>query len=333
MPKRLLCWLIAASCMMMIYPAFAVPSDYTKRSEVIQFIEEISKKHDLDNIWLMNLLSQAEYQSTVIKAILPGTKATRSWKRYRSIMVNETRITQGLAFWRENRATLQRAEQTFGVPAKYIVAIIGIETAYGRTMGNYRLIDALTTLAFDYPRRAAFFKGELEQFLLLCKEQGWDPLTIKGSYAGAIGLPQFMPSSYRQYAVDFNQDGKIRLFDSPEDAIGSVANYLKEKGWQTNEPVADPVSFKTTLPNTEKWQNPTIAPELTASQLEVFLPSYPNGEPTQSFALIPLETPKEPTLYWLGYPNFYVITRYNQSSFYAMSVFQLGEALEKRMQK
>ena len=311
--------------------AYSAPADYINRPEVTRFIEDISQKNNLDQEWITQTMDQAVYQPSVIKYILPGTKATRSWKRYREIMINSTRIQQGMAFWAQNEETLRRAEKEFGVPAQYIVSIIGIETAYGRNMGNFRLIDALTTLAFDYPRRAEFFRQELEAFFVLCKEQGWDPLTIKGSYAGAIGLPQFMPSSYRQYAVDFDNDGKIRLFDSPADAIGSVANYLAVHGWQTNRPVAEPVLFKTSLPATEKWQNPTIRPELSASHLEPFLPVWEKKEPQYPFALILLDSPDMPKEYWLGFQNFYVISRYNKSSFYAMSVFQLGQAiLEKR---
>lgn len=325
---------VCSLMLLLAIPVIAAPSDdYTKRPEVIQFIDDISQKHNIDKTWLIEQLSQANYQPSVIKAILPGTKSTRSWKRYQAIMVNPTRIQQGLAFWKEHSDTLARAENQFGVPAKYIVAIIGVETAYGITMGNYRLIDALTTLAFDYPRRAEFFQKELEAFFVLSKEQGWDPLTIKGSYAGAIGLPQFMPSSYREFAVDFDNDGKVRLFDSPADAIGSVANYLKVKGWQTGGPVAEPVQFKTALPNTEKWQNPTILPNLRAMQMEVFLPIWSNGEPQYPFALILLDSPDTPNEYWLGFQNFYVITRYNQSSFYAMSVFQLGNAIAEKRQK
>ena len=324
-----LCWL--GLCLTFTLCATSFASDYVGRPDVQAFISEIAERHQWDPAQLTPIMEAAVYQPTVIRLILPGTKATRSWSRYRANMVNATRINQGVQFWQENQEALARAEAETGVPAAIIVAILGVETGYGRIMGNFRLIDALTTLAFDYPRRSAFFRQELEEFLLLCGEQGWDPLTIKGSYAGAIGLPQFMPSSYRTYAVDYDNDGHILLFSSPSDAIGSVANYLKEKGWVRNGPIAEPVTLGATLPDTPEWQSPTIVPKLTALQLEPFSPEWESDVPTASFALIPLETPQKPTEYWIGFQNFYVITRYNKSSFYAMSVYQLAEAIKRAM--
>lgn len=322
-------WLVAFLWLIPCVNVFG--SDYGERDDVKAFIQELADRHHWDATQLTPIFEAAEYKPSIIKLMKPPTRKTKSWAKYRSNMLNQTRIQQGVQFWLENAETLKRAETETGVPAEIIVGIIGVETSYGRVMGNFRLIDALTTLAFDYPRRSAFFRSELEAFLLLCGQQGWDPLDIRGSYAGAIGLPQFMPSSYRTYAVDYDNDSQIRLFDSPSDAIGSVANYLKQKGWVRGGPIAAPVKFDVTLPDTPEWQSPPIEPTMTAEQLSQFTPSWPDGAPTQPFALIPLETPNKPTVYWIGYQNFYVITRYNKSSFYAMSVYQLGNAIKQAL--
>jgi membrane-bound lytic murein transglycosylase B len=264
----------------------------------------------------------------VLQLILPpATPQQRSWERYRPRFVNERRIKNGLRFWRENPATLARARVFYGVPEEIIVAIIGVETEYGRNTGSFGVLEALATLAFDYPPRAAFFRTELEQFLLLARENGLKPLAVKGSFAGAIGIPQFMPGSQRRYGVDFDGDERIDLSASVEDAIGSVAHFLEQHGWQAGQPVATPA----TLPGEP-------APALLAAGIRPSLPVselqeqgiVTSAEPQAKVALIDLVSPGKATEYWLGFENFYVITRYNRSSFYAMAVFQLAEALRQR---
>ena len=210
-------------------PLFAQP--YAARDEVKAFIDEVVKRHGFKSAELTRLFSKVQRIDPTLKLILPGEQRP-SWDDYRAQFVNETRVANGLAFWKENRRSLKRAEEKYGVPAQIIVAIIGVETNYGRNMGRYRVIDALSTLAFDYPPRASFFRGELEQYLLLAREERLNVFATRGSYAGAIGIPQFMPGSLRRYAVDFNGDGRIDLTRSSADAVGSVANFLKQHGWQ-----------------------------------------------------------------------------------------------------
>ncbi len=269
------------------------------------FIDEMVEKHHFNQAQLTQLFAQVEHQPQIINAISsPATQ--KPWFEYRAAFINSHRITLGLRFWQHYHSTLQRAEKNYGVPAEIIVAVIGVETLYSKQMGNYRVIDALSTLAFDYPRRADFFRSELEAYLLLAREQAWNPLLIKGSYAGAMGIPQFMPSSYRAYAVDFNRNGKIALRSEVQDAIGSVGNYLQHYGWRSGELI------------TQKLHLPADAPApLNDWQM--------NGDPEVAAVIdFTLADGKE---YWYAFNNFRVITRYNNSYFYAMSIFQLAEAL------
>jgi len=246
----------------------------------------------------------------------------KPWLEYRAAFVNPERIRFGLKFWEKYRQTLQRAEREFGVPQQIIVGLIGVETIYGQDAGTFRTLDALTTLAFDYPRRVDFFRSELENYLLLARDQQFDLLEVRGSYAGAMGIPQFMPSSYRNYAVDFNGNHKIDLLREPEDAIGSVANYLKSYGWTNSVPVAVRAQIveknwigEITAPRTlEAWSAVGIAPseKLPRDQLARLVD-------------FTVENGKE---LWLVFNDFEVITRYNNSDFYAMTVFQLAEELK-----
>ena len=249
----------------------------------------------------------------------------RSWQRYRERFVNSRRMDAGHRFWQENTADLERAESTYGVPSEIIVAIIGVETEYGRNTGKFRVLEALGSLAFYYPPRADFFRSELEQFLLLARENGDNPTEILGSYAGAIGIPQFMPSSQRRYAVDFDGDHRIDLRRSTSDAIGSVARFLQQHGWQKGAPVAVPAWVEQDPAPLISLGIKPILPvaELTAGGVRA------TAEPDRAAAVIDLVSPNAETEYWLGFNNFYVITRYNRSSFYAMSVFQLAEALRE----
>ncbi|MBS1229611.1 MAG: lytic murein transglycosylase [Proteobacteria bacterium] len=308
---------------------------FSASPEVRDFIEAMHEQHGFDVEQLTREFSQIHSNATVLRAIRPAAvpELQRSWPRYRERFVNERRTRYGLRFWQENAAELTRAEAIYGVPAQVIVAIIGVETEYGRNMGRFSALEALATLAFDYPPRAAFFRNELEQLLLLARENKVSALDIKGSYAGAIGIPQFMPSSQRRYAVDFDGDSRIDLRRSTIDAIGSVARFLQMHGWQAGAPVALPAAVdgdpaplvaagikpQESLQQLAQ-QGVTVSP-LLAQQLA------PDGE--WRAALIDLVSPDQPTEYWVGFDNFYVITRYNRSSFYAMSVFQLAEALRE----
>lgn len=302
---------------------------YHQRDEVKLFVSEMVIKHGFAADELQTLFAGVEFQASVVKAMEPPTSPNvRSWERYKSRFVNQNRINAGIQFMQAYATELSRARQIYGVPEEIITAIIGVETLYGQYTGNYRVIDALTTLAFDYPRRAEYFRGELEQYLLLSREQNLDYFSVLGSYAGAIGLPQFMPTNVRELAVDFDGDGQVDLSNSVVDAIGSVARYLSFHGWKTGEPITTQVSFNEAVP--EAWLE-SILPVMSKNDIKhVNFSTDSQFDETLKFALIPLVTPDKPSEYWLGFDNFYVITRYNKSSFYAMSVFQLAQAIAQK---
>ncbi|KAB2927362.1 MAG: lytic murein transglycosylase B [Dechloromonas sp.] len=297
---------------------------------VIDFARDLELRHGFNTAELLGQFAQTRPNPRVLQLIQPPTSPQqRSWERYRSRFLNERRIENGVRFWQENLTALVRARTFYGVPEEVIVAIIGVETEYGRNTGGFGVLEALATLAFHYPRRAEFFRTELEQFLLLARENHLDPLSVKGSFAGAIGIPQFMPGSQRRYAIDFDGDQRIDLSGSVEDAIGSVARFLEQHGWVSGQPVAVPA----TLPGdtaVTPWLEAGIRPSLDVGELTasgVIAAADPQAKAT----LVDLVSPGKPTEYWLGFDNFYVITRYNRSSFYAMSVFQLAEAIRQRM--
>lgn len=296
---------------------------------VIEFARDMEQRHGFNANDLLGYFSRVSLNQRVLDLMKPPTSPRqRSWERYKQRFINDHRIDGGVAFWEENRETLLRAQETFGVPPEYIVAIIGVETDYGNNTGGFKVLEALTTLAFHYPRRADFFRTELEQFLILSRENNVYPPVIKGSYAGAIGIPQFMPGSLRRYAVDFDGSGSIDLGNSVSDAIGSVARYFEQHGWQSGQPVAVQAHINGQLD--QSWIEAGIRPSLQVSTLAangVATAQAPDG----TVALIDLVTPDQETEYWLGYDNFYVITRYNRSSFYAMSVFQLAQEIKARM--
>ncbi len=282
------------------------------------FIDEMVEKHHFDRDTLTRLFDQVNHKPQIIDAInQPSTK--KPWLDYRAAFVNAKRIKLGLVFWKDYQADLQRAEQKYGVPQEIIVALIGVETIYGKSTGHFRALDALTTLAFDYPRRADFFRGELENYLLLAREQHFDYLAVQGSYAGALGIPQFMPGSYRKYAVDFNGNNKIDLLGEPVDAIGSVGNYLSSYGWIRAQPIALKARVQVEDVVTDKMQHT----QAEWSALGVMI-----AEQEGATSRLLEFTRSDGREYWLGYNNFDVITRYNNSDFYAMTVFQLAQALK-----
>jgi len=301
---------------------------FGKDPAVAAFISEMTERHGFDASWLQRRFSRIGPDDRVLRAIQPAAvpEQQRSWERYRDRFVNERRIEAGNRFWQAHATALERASGIFGVPAEIIVAIIGVETEYGRNTGRFGVMQALSTLAFRYPPRSDFFRGELEQFLLLARENDIDPLQIKGSYAGAIGIPQFMPGSQRRYAVDFDGDGHIDLTRSADDAIGSVASFLALHGWLPGGDVASPAQASgdtsSLLASGLKPQRPLA--ELRAAGIAAA------GSAGAPAALIDLVTPEKNTEYWVGFQNFYVITRYNRSSFYAMAVYQLAQAIAER---
>ncbi|MDD2701083.1 MAG: lytic murein transglycosylase B [Sideroxydans sp.] len=291
-----------------------------------QFIDEMVARHHFKRADLERVFHRAERRPEVIEAIeKPAT--LKPWAEYRANFVNPQRIKDGLKFWKKNEAYLKRAQHQFGVPPEYIVAIIGVETMYGKQTGRFRTLDALTTLAFDYPRRAPYFRAELEQYLLLASEQDFNLLAINSSYAGALGIPQFMPGNYRKYALDYNGNGHIDILHEPADAIGSVANYFKNYGWRSGEPVATQVHV---AEGSDLGDLMVVRPVLGwTTDAGVSLDKKTEGVLPPAWMLdLTLENGKE---YWLVFENFDVIMRYNISSYYAMSVHQLAEALRAAM--
>ena len=317
-------------------------SVYGDRPEVMAQAEAIANARQLDPAWVRTILSQARQLPTVSRLILPPPVGTpKNWQAYHDRFVEPVRINAGVMFWQAHAKTLARAEQMYGVPAKILVAIIGVETLYGRNTGNFRVIDALATLAFDFPQahpkaaaRQAFFLDELGYFLAISHQNGQNPLRTKGSYAGAIGLPQFMPSSIARHAVDFDGDGKIDLQGSVDDVIGSVAHYFRAFNWQPGMPTHYPISF-----DMQKLDMPTLmAPDIlptfdtaTFAAKGVVL----NGEGlkhTGKLALIELQNGADAPTYIAGTDNFYAITRYNWSSYYAKAVIDLADAVAQGVQ-
>lgn len=300
-------------------------------AEIAHFIEEMAVTHDFDANNLHRLFTEAQYSQRVLQAISKPAESL-PWYQYRNIFLKEKRIRQGATFWDTHTDELREAERVYGVAPQIIVAIIGVETYYGQQQGKDRIIDALATLAFHYPKRAAFFRRELEQFLLLGREQNIDILILKGSYAGAMGIPQFISSSYRNYAVDFNFDGKKDLWNDPADAIGSVANYLHRHGWRRDEKVTFPLEN-----GNEQFSvlaNGGLKPHITVGAInKLGVPTQKHGIAENALlTMIELESEDE-TEYWLGLQNFYAITRYNHSALYAMAVYQLSQAIKQLHEK
>jgi membrane-bound lytic murein transglycosylase B len=314
-------------CGQFVVPSLA-QSSYMQRDDVKKFIDEMIKKHRFDRAVLTKWFSEAERLDDVLEKIARPAEKTHTWKQYRPIFVTKNRIELGRKFMKNNRAMLARAEKETGVPASIITAIIGVETYYGRSKGRTPVFNSLTTLGFDYPPRSRFFRGELEQFLLLAREENIDVSTIRGSYAGAMGAPQFISSSYRRYAVDFDGDDKRDLWNSMADVIGSVANYFKVHGWQKNGDIAraaavskppDNVTRKKLKPHTsigDFRKHGIVTDKAYADDVMVTLVTLEGNDGIE---------------YWFGLKNFYVITRYNHSALYAMAVFQLSQELDRSL--
>lgn len=299
-------------------------ASYETRQDVKDFISMMQEKHGYDAEQLTRWFARAEKQDASLKAIARPAEAL-PWYKYRKIFIRDSRIEQGIQFWKDNEATLKRAEATYGVPAEIIVGIIGVETSYGQYKGKFPVFDTLITLGFDYPRRGKFFRKELEEYLLLIREEGLDAFEMKGSYAGAVGKPQFISSSYRAYAVDFDGDGKRDLLNNTADAIGSVANYFRRHGWKQGQTVIIRAEYK----SSNKFPDLGMKPKKSIGELTRFdlFPLQPvkNSELAQPIRL-ELDNGHE---HYLGLHNFYVITRYNHSNLYALAVYQLSQLIKQ----
>ena len=317
----------AVLAVLLLLASHVQAAGYAERADVQAFIAEMQARHGFDAAQLDELFGRTRPIPAVLRAIAPPTDPrVKSWKNYRARFIEPKRTAAGLAFWQRHAGTLAKAEALTGVPAEIVVAIIGIETLYGKHLGRFDTLAALTTLAFDYPPRAPLFRRELESLLLLARAENRPPDSYRGSFAGAIGLPQFLPSSIRAYAVDFDGDGRIDLTGSAEDAIGSAANFLKEHGWETGGPVTVKVGADETASQSLLAEG--ILPRRRPQEMRELGIDIPADAPDAPAALIDLVTPDAPTEYWLGYRNFYVITRYNRSSFYAMAVWQFAQVLK-----
>ncbi|WP_256926876.1 lytic murein transglycosylase B [Hydrogenophaga sp. IBVHS1] len=319
----------------------AAPFLYAQSDAAMAFATDLALRRDLDPAWVRQQIGQAQRLPVVIRLMQPAPSGTpKNWAAYRARFIEPVRLRAGQQFWEENRATLARAEAEYGVPASLIVGVIGVETLYGRHKGTHKVIDALTTLAFDFPAshpraavRSEFFRSELEQYLSLTERTGTDPQSLLGSYAGAMGWPQFLPSSWVKYAIDFDADGKVDLFNNTADVIGSVANYFKAFGWQSGLPTHYPVRFD---PNQSKDDlDALLAPDILPSfSVESFnargavVDSPAAAQHTGKLALVELENAGAPSTFVAGTENFYVVTRYNWSSYYALAVIELGREVE-----
>jgi membrane-bound lytic murein transglycosylase B len=326
-PSLIVSVLLLASALLAASPR-SVALD-THRADVKEFIGQMVEQHDFKKRNLRKLLKAAQSQPAILDAMDRPAEKAKPWYEYRTIFLNDRRIREGTEFWLAHRQALDRASVRSGVAPEYIAAILGVETYYGRLTGTYRVLDALATLAFDYPPRAKFFRDELEQYLLLTRDFNMNPLTIKGSYAGAMGAPQFMPSNYRRFAVDANSDGRIDLWSNWSDVCSSVGNYLREHGWNEGEPVL-----------TEAIVDPAKAADLDGRKLAldetvaslrakgvIFDTSMPPDAPA-----ILIATDEPDGVHWrVGYNNFFAITRYNHSALYAMAVYELAAAVRQQV--
>ena len=310
-------------------PAAPAPSASAIAAAKTAFIDKMVKQHEFDRAELKTLLDKAEIVQSVLDTMSKPAERVVPWFQYRKIFLTEERIAAGTQFWTEHAKDIELIAQRYGVAPEIIVAIVGVETYFGTRMGKYRVLDALATLAFAYPPRASFFSSELEQFLLLAREERLDATAALGSYAGAMGAGQFIPSSFRAYAVDANDDGKRDLWNDWEDALGSVANYFKMHGWQTGQPVVEQASRSAKFKGAEPRNAMDLKDTVGSLQHEgyVFTTDLPADAPAAPFAL---EAAGGGSEYWVGFKNFHVITRYNRSPKYALAAYELGQAIRTR---
>ena len=312
---------------------------YAGNEDVMRWAEDMAGRRSLDPGWVREAVGHAQFLPTVARLMQPAPPGTaKNWRVYRSRFIDPVRINAGVKFWQENQEALERAEKEYGVPAEIVVGIIGVETIYGQQMGNFRVIDALATLAFNFPQshpraaeRSEFFRSELEQFLMLQSRTNGDPLKPLGSYAGAMGMPQFMPSSWTRWAIDYDGDSVVDLVRSRADVIGSVANYLKSYGWQSGVPTHYPVSFDSSRLDLEALMTPDILPTFSVASFTAkgAVLEGPALEHAGPLALVELQNGDGEPQYVAGTENFYVITRYNWSSYYAMAVIELGREVKE----
>ena len=295
--------------------------------QVQSFIQSMQQRHDFERSELTRLLDEARVVDSILEAISRPAEG-KPWYQYRRIFLKPNRIDGGVDFWNRHAQTLARAESEFGVPAEIIVAIIGVETLYGTRKGTLRVLDALATLGFRYPKRGEFFRSELEHYLLLTREEGLDPTSLTGSYAGAMGIPQFISSSYRAYAVDFDGDGVRDLLHSTDDAIGSVAAYLARHGWQRGAPVAAPARVSGN--NYSALLDAGIKPNTSVRDMHHKQVNVYGALPDEASAALMEFELEDGAEYWVGLNNFYMITRYNHSKLYALAVYQLAQAIKQQ---
>lgn len=314
---------------------------YAARTDAMEFAEDVAARRNIDPAWVRRMIGQAQNLPVVSRLMQPAPLGQpKNWRVYRSRFIDDTRIAAGVRFWQDNQAALARAEQEFGVPAEIIVGIVGVETIYGQNMGDFRVIDALATLSFDFPsshpraaERTKYFRGELEQFLALHEAARTSPLAPRGSYAGAWGMPQFMPSSLAKWGIDYDGDKGVDLARSTDDVIGSVANYFKGYGWTPGMPTHYPVGFDREKLNLETLMAPDILPSFTAARFQELgaVLEGPALEHKGPLALVELQNGGDAPSYVAGTENFYVITRYNWSSYYAMAVIELGREVREAL--
>lgn len=326
-------WLRSKSvlaALVVVSPALSAAEKYTSDHPAVEpFVEEMRLEYGFDPQHVRQLLAQAERKDSILQAISRPAERVRPWHEYRQIFITDKRIADGVVFWNQHADALARAEQVYGVEPEIILAIIGVETAYGANKGSHRVMDALTTLGFDYPPRAPFFRGQLKSFLVLAREQQVDPLTLTGSYAGAMGYPQFIPSSYQAYAVDFDDDGIRDIWNNPVDAIGSAANYFAEHKWRHAEMVAVPASVTGNEYAKGFTLDRGLEAKISVGELKK-LGWTPETELADDLQVMAFEFDAgDENQYWLGLHNLHVITRYNRSVMYAMVVHQLADLIRE----
>ncbi len=311
---------------------------YGRRDDVLAFAAQVADERGLDRAWVEDQLARARYQPSVAKAIMPGPPGTaKNWAAYRARFIEPKRLAAGVQWWQAHEATLADAQQRYGVPPEIVAGVVGVESFYGRMTGNYRVLDALATLAFDFPTgrsdRSAFYRSELRAYLVWCALEGRDADTARGSFAGAIGWPQFMPSSLLKYAVDYDHDGHVDVSSGGDDVIGSIASYLATFGWQRDMPITFPVLPPVDPVARARLVAGDIVPTFTAAQLADAGAQLPDAarDFTGQLAFVELQNGDDPASYILGTSNFYVVTRYNWSAYYAMAVIDLGAALKREM--